>query len=137
MPLKTLPELVAELRPSVKEIDTEQLAQLMADDKLAPIPTEGRAILIDVREDRERVAGYIPRSAHLGRGVLERDIAAALFNNNVTEDDLNTPIICYCRGGQRSVFTADMLNKMGFTDVTSVAGGFRAWTQSGHPVQQD
>ena len=137
MPLKkTLNDLADELRPTVKEINTDELARMIDGGKVAAAPEPGKAVLIDVREQSERDAGYIPRSAHLARGVLERDIEKTLFNGDATDEDLNRPIICYCRGGHRSIMTAHNLKQMGFTDVTSVSGGYREWSESGKTVEK-
>lgn len=137
---KTIHDLADELRPSVNEIDTMQLAELIAADKVVPRPDVdpggNKAVLIDVREPSEREDGYIPGSSHLPRGILERDVEAAIFGGQVSDADLNRPIICYCRGGHRSIMTAHALQQMGFTDVTSVSGGYREWTECGRPVER-
>lgn len=83
--------------------------------------------LIDVREDSEFAAGRIPGARHIGRGVLERDIESA-----VTDHDAE--IILYCGGGFRSALAADNLQKMGYTNVISMDGGFRAWREAGYPI---
>lgn len=84
--------------------------------------------LIDVREDREWTAGHLPGAVHLGKGVIERDVEAAI-------PDLDAPLVLYCGGGFRSALAADALQRMGYTDVTSMDGGFRAWTAAGYPVE--
>ena len=83
--------------------------------------------LIDVREDREWVAAHITHATHIGKGVLERDIEAAV-------PLLNTPIVLYCGGGVRSILAAESLQRMGYTQVISMAGGFAAWHTAGYPV---
>ena len=83
--------------------------------------------LIDVREDREVAAGMVRGAAHLGRGVLERDVEQAL-------PDREAEIVLYCGGGFRSALAADNLQKMGYRNVTSMAGGFRAWVAAGLPL---
>ena len=91
-------------------------------------PDDG-LILIDVREDHEWEKGHIPGAMHIGRGILERDIEG-------TFADKNTPLVLYCGGGYRSALAADNLQQMGYTNVLSLAGGFRGWVREGHPVEQ-
>lgn len=81
-----------------------------------------RMQLIDVREDHEWAKGHIPGATHLGRGILERDIEALV-------PEKSTPLVLYCGGGYRSVLAADNLQKMGYTNVYSLAGGWRAWNE--------
>ena len=85
------------------------------------------AALIDVREDREWEHGHAPVAVHLGRGVIERDIVGRF-------PDKRTDLILYCGGGYRSALAADMLQKMGYTNVWSLAGGWKAWKESGEPT---
>ncbi len=136
MPLKrTLVDLADEIRDTINEIDADELHELMQTRGVAPGRSpEKKPILIDVRETDERQQGYIPDSVHLPRGILERDIEKKVFGGAATDDDLRTPIICYCRGGHRSVMTCDSLRKLGFEDVTSLEGGWRQWTESGKAV---
>ncbi len=83
--------------------------------------------LVDVREESEWAKGHLPGAVHLGKGVIERDVEAAL-------PDPDAEIVLYCGGGYRSVLAADNLRRMGYTNVTSMDGGFRSWTDAGHPV---
>jgi rhodanese-related sulfurtransferase len=85
--------------------------------------------LIDVREDNEWAAGHIPGAIHLGRGVIERDIETAV-------PDPKTPIVLYCGGGFRSALTADNLQKMGYSAVESMDGGWRGWLEEQAPVER-
>lgn len=85
--------------------------------------------LVDVREESEWKAGHLPRAIHLGKGVIERDIEQAI-------PDTNAEIVLYCGGGFRSVLAAENLQKMGYTNVTSMDGGWRAWTTAGLPVER-
>lgn len=89
-----------------------------------PLPRGEGIILIDVREDGEWAAGFIPGAKHLGRGVIERDIEQAIPNRD-------TKIVLYCGGGYRSALAADSLQKMGYTNVYSMAGGWREWCEAG------
>ncbi len=134
MPLRSLNDLADDIRPTIHELTTAELAEMLESDELADTPTPGKALLIDVRETDERNAGYIPHSAFLPRGILERDIEKTLFNGNASDEDLDTPIVCYCRGGHRSIMTAHNLKQMGFTNVSSLAGGYREWSNAGHPT---
>jgi rhodanese-related sulfurtransferase len=86
--------------------------------------------LVDVREDGEFQAGHLPGARHLGRGVLERDVEKAI-------PDPARPIIVYCGGGYRSALAAESLANMGYTNVRSMAGGFRGWTDAGLGVVTD
>jgi rhodanese-related sulfurtransferase len=83
--------------------------------------------LIDVREDSEWERGRLPRAMHLGRGVLERDIEALI-------PDTSADIVVYCGGGYRSALAADAMQRMGYTNVKSMDGGFRSWKDAGLPV---
>jgi rhodanese-related sulfurtransferase len=85
--------------------------------------------LVDVREESEWFKGRLPGAVHLGKGVLERDIEKAI-------PDLDAEIVLYCGGGFRSALAADNLQKMGYTQVYSMDGGWRAWNEAGYPVQK-
>ncbi len=86
-----------------------------------------RFLLVDVREDHEWTEGHLPGAIHLGKGIIERDI-----ENKIPEPD--TEIILYCGGGYRSALTAENLQKMGYTNVWSMDGGYRGWVDAGLPV---
>jgi rhodanese-related sulfurtransferase len=86
------------------------------------------ATLIDVREDNEFEAEHAAGAVHLGRGIIERDIIQ-------TFPDKNTDLTLYCGGGYRSALAADMLQRMGYTNVWSMAGGWKAWKDSGAPIE--
>ena len=91
---------------------------------------EGRkALLIDVREESEWDAGHARGAIPMGKGVIERDIEARV-------PDRNAELILYCGGGFRSALSADNLQKMGYTNVSSMAGGWRAWQAGGAPVEK-
>ena len=83
--------------------------------------------LIDVREDNEWQRGRAAGSTHLGKGIIERDI-------EVSVPDKSTEVILYCGGGFRSALAADVLQQMGYTNVFSMAGGWKAWKDSGAPI---
>ena len=88
----------------------------------------GKAKLIDVREESEWVAGHARGAEHMGKGVIERDIEARV-------PDKNAELILYCGGGFRSALSADSLQKMGYRNVVSMAGGWRAWQEAGAPAE--
>ena len=87
----------------------------------------GAAQVFDVREEHEWSAGHVAGAAHLGKGIIERDIER-------TVPDINAPIVLYCGGGFRSALAADALQRMGYTNVLSMAGGWRGWTDAGGAV---
>lgn len=89
---------------------------------------ENGANLIDVREDNEWNDGHAAGAAHVGRGVIERDIVGKF-------PDKNQELILYCGGGYRSALAADNLQKMGYTNVLSMAGGWTAWKEANAPVE--
>ncbi len=111
--------LVNSLRTSVKESDIDGLHSRIEQ----PEPF----VLVDVREESEYRAGHIPDAVWMGKGIIERDI-----ENRIPHKD--TEIWLYCGGGYRSVLAADNIQKMGYANVVSVDGGFRAWLESGNPV---
>lgn len=86
-------------------------------------------VLIDVREESEYAAGHVPGALAIGKGVIERDIETKV-------PDPATPVYLYCGGGYRSALAADTLQKMGYTNVVSVDGGWREWTAQGLPVEK-
>jgi len=82
--------------------------------------------LIDVREDHEWEAAHAAGAIHLGKGIIERDVENTI-------PDKSTEMILYCGGGYRSVLAADVLQRMGYTNVFSMAGGWKAWQEAGQP----
>ncbi|HUQ99317.1 MAG TPA: rhodanese-like domain-containing protein [Gemmatimonadaceae bacterium] len=90
---------------------------------------KNEAVLIDVREESEWAAGHARGAVHLGKGVIERDVEQRV-------PDKTASIILYCGGGFRSALSADTLQKMGYTNVESMAGGWRAWVAEGAPVEK-
>jgi rhodanese-related sulfurtransferase len=86
--------------------------------------------LVDVREDHEWERDHLPGSIHLSKGIIERDIEARV-------PDKNAEIICYCGGGFRSALVADSLQKMGYTNVISMDGGYTGWKNAGYPLTRD
>ena len=86
--------------------------------------------LIDVREDNEWQLGRAAGSSHLGKGIIERDIEKQV-------PDKTTEVILYCGGGFRSALAADVLQQMGYTNVYSMAGGWKAWRDSGASIESE
>ena len=94
----------------------------------ARLKQNSEAKLIDVREDNEFEAAHAAGATHLGKGIIERDI-------ETQAPDKDAELILYCGGGYRSALAADVLQKMGYTNVWSMAGGWRAWTESGAEIE--
>jgi len=120
--MKTYQELVSEAKTRVREVTVEDVMALRA--KGAPV------IVLDVREDGEWAAGHMPGAHHLGRGVLEVKAHQVL-------PDPATPLVLYCAGGNRSALAADVLQVMGYTNVASMIGGWRAWLTAGGESERD
>ena len=87
-------------------------------------------VLIDTREESEWNRGRAAGAIQLGKGILERDIEATI-------PELDRKIVLYCGGGYRSALAADALQQMGYTNVFSLAGGWRAWNEAQMPVETD
>ena len=113
-------KLVNDAKSRINEVDVAGTRARMANS--AP------AKLVDVREDDEWNAAHAAGAIHLGKGIIERDIEA-------TVPDKSTELILYCGGGYRSALAADVLQNMGYTNVWSMAGGWKAWKESGAPVE--
>lgn len=113
-------KLVQEVKDCVREVSAEQI-----NDRL----TRGEQFhLIDVREDGEWAAAHLPQAIHLGKGVIERDIEQRV-------PDTSAELVLYCGGGYRSALAAYNLQKMGYHNVWSMDGGFRAWREAGYPLE--
>ena len=115
-------KLVNEAKTRVKETNVADVKRRMAADE--------KFLLVDVREDNEWAKGHLPGAVHMGRGVIERDIEKAV-------PQTGTKMILYCGGGFRSALVADNLQKMGYTNVESMDGGWRGWTEAGLPTVRD
>lgn len=114
--------LVSDAKRRIKETDVDTVSSLLE---------QGHEFhLVDVREDREWANGHLPKAMHLGKGVIERDIEQAI-------PDRDAHIVLYCGGGYRSALAAENLQKMGYTLVESMDGGFRDWKERGLPIAQD
>ncbi len=112
-------KLVAAAKQHVSEISVAE-----ARAKLAARP---KAVLLDVREDHEWSAGRAAEAGHLGKGILERDLEKLY-------PDASTEILMYCGGGFRSAMSCDAAQKMGYRNVHSIIGGYKAMVAAGWPV---
>lgn len=88
------------------------------------------SVIIDVREDNEFDLEHAAGARHMGRGVIDRDIVQSF-------PDKSTELILYCGGGFRSALAADMIQKMGYTNVWSMDGGWAAWKEAGAPTEME
>lgn len=112
--------IVDDAKSRIKEVSVEETLNRMSENE--------NVKLIDVREDNEWDAAHAANAMHMGRGIIERDIVQ-------TFPDKETEMILYCGGGFRSALAADMLQKMGYTNVYSMAGGWKAWKDADAPVE--
>jgi rhodanese-related sulfurtransferase len=111
-------ELVTEAKMNIREISAQDAAAKSQ---------SGEAVIIDVREKDEWEEEHTPNATHLSRGMIELDVEEKV-------PDLNAMIICHCGGGGRSALAAESLQKMGYKNVRSMAGGFKAWKAAGLPT---
>jgi len=113
--------IVAEAKTRVREVSVAETLEAV---------NGGNARLIDVREDNEFEAAHARGADHLGKGIIERDIEKVV-------PDKDAELILYCGGGYRAALAADSLQKMGYTNVASMAGGWRAWLEANAPTDED
>ena len=111
-------QLVAEAKKNITEISPEEAANKLQNKE---------AVIVDVRDKDEWDEGHIPHAIHLPRGTIELDIEEKV-------PDPNAVIICHCGGGGRSALAAESLQKMGYKNVRSMAGGLKAWKAAGLPT---
>lgn len=114
--------LVNEAKQRIKEVSSA--------DARARLTANPKAILMDVREDHEWTAGHAAEAVHLGKGIFERDLEKLY-------PDKNAEIIMYCGGGFRSALTCDAAQKMGYTNVTSLIGGYKGLVAANWPMKSD
>ena len=113
-------DVVDDAKRRVKEVTVQDVSErLERGEKLQ---------LVDVREESEWMQGHAANAVHLSKGVIERDIEKRFPNTD-------TELVLYCGGGSRSALAADNLQKMGYTKVRSMVGGFRSWREAGCPVE--
>jgi phage shock protein E len=110
-------KLVAEAKKKITEISPQDAATRSK---------SGEAVIVDVRETDEWDEEHIPGAMHMSRGTIELDMEEKV-------PDANAMIICHCGGGGRSALAAESLQKMGYKNVRSMAGGFKAWKAAGLP----
>jgi rhodanese-related sulfurtransferase len=115
-------KIVNDAKTRVKEVTVAETRERLTNNK--------EARLVDVREDDEWRAGHAAAAEHLGKGIIERDIETSV-------PDKSTELILYCGGGYRSALAGDVLQRMGYTNVWSMAGGWKAWKEAGAPVESD
>lgn len=114
-------QIVESVRPHIREcVVADVQSRLASGDKF---------LLIDVREESEFDAGHLPTARWLGKGIIERDIESVV-------PDPTTELVLYCGGGFRSALAADNLQKMGYTNVISMDGGFRGWKEAGLTIEK-
>ena len=114
-------QIVNEARQQVRECSVQDVKARL---------DRGEAFhLVDVREESEYAKSHLPGAAHLGKGVIERDIEHAI-------PDPSAPIVLYCGGGYRSALAAASIQRMGYTNVISMDGGFRGWSEAGYPIDK-
>jgi rhodanese-related sulfurtransferase len=111
-------KLVADAKQNITEISATEAAAKS---------NSGQAVIVDVREKDEWEEEHIPDAIHMSRGTIELDVEEKV-------PDTNAMIICHCGGGGRSALAADSLQKMGYKNVRSMAGGFKAWRAAGLPT---
>jgi rhodanese-related sulfurtransferase len=116
---KTFKDFVDDAKTRIREVGIDEVKS-QADE----------ATLVDLREDSEWDKGHLPGAVHLSRGVLEVRAYKVL-------PDKDAPLVLYCGGGNRSALAADVLQEMGYTNVRSMAGGWRAWTAAGLPTETE
>lgn len=115
----TAMDLVAQAKQHIIEIDIDDAKH-----------TLGTSLILDVRELSEYTAGHLPGAFNIPRGVLEFKIGS----HPDFQDKQDAHIIVYCQSGGRSALATEALNKIGYSNAVSMAGGFKAWTDSGHEV---
>jgi len=114
-------KLVIAAKAKIKETNVADVKRRMdAGEKLT---------LVDVREDNEWTQGHLPGALHLGKGIIERDI-----EQRVPQTDAK--LVLYCGGGFRSALVAESLQKMGYTNVESMDGGWKGWRDAGLPTEK-
>lgn len=111
-------KIVDDAKSRVREVTVDETLERQKDG----------AVVIDVREDNEFSMGHAFGAKHMGRGIIERDIVQ-------TFPDKGIELILYCGGGFRSALATDNLQKMGYTNVWSMAGGWHAWEEAGAPTE--
>jgi len=115
-------KLVNEAKPRIRETSIADVKKRMDSGE--------KFLLVDVREDHEWANGHLPGAVHMSRGLIERDI-------EVKVPETSSKMILYCGGGFRSALVADNLQKMGYSNVESMDGGWRGWLEAGLPTVEE
>src|ERR1700741_2473144 len=115
-------QIVQDAKKRVKETNVQDVKRRMDNGE--------KFVLVDVREDAEWAMGHLPNAVHLGKGVIERDIEQRV-------PDTAAKVILYCGGGFRAALAADNLQKMGYTNVESMDGGWKGWLEAGLPTVRE
>ena len=123
---KGLMDFAAEARKRVKEITTEEASAMMA--------ASGDLLVLDVREPGEVREGHLPNAVNVPRGLLEAKADLEFPHRDPNLADRHQPVIVYCASGVRSLLASATLQEMGFTRVSSMAGGFTAWKSEGRKI---
>ncbi len=105
-----------------------RVRECKVDDVKSRIDRGDKFQLVDVREESEYASGHLPGAIHIGKGVIERDIEERI-------PDHAADIVLYCGGGYRSALAADAVQKMGYTNVISMDGGWRGWKEAEYPIE--
>ena len=113
---------------SIVDDAKSRIREVSIDDTREALKT-GSARVVDVREDNEWNEAHIKGAEHLGKGIIERDI-------ETFAPDKSSALILYCGGGYRAALAADSLQRMGYTNVRSMAGGWRAWIDANGPIEE-
>jgi rhodanese-related sulfurtransferase len=115
-------ELVVEAKGQIREVNTEQAQALLS-----------RSVVVDVREPEEFMLGHLPGAINIPRGVLEFKIGTL---PQAQTPATAAPLLLYCRSGGRSALAAVQLQRLGYSNVVSMAGGFDAWSAEGRPADR-
>ena len=113
--------LVKDAKTRIKEINIDQYKKLSSSGE--------KVMVVDVREDSEWAEGHAASAVHMSKGVIEREIEAKVPRKDAK-------VVLYCGGGSRSALAADALQKMGYTNIFSLDGGFTAYKKAGLPTEK-
>jgi rhodanese-related sulfurtransferase len=112
-------DLINEAKTRIREVSASDVKGMLA--------ANASAIYLDVREPSEWNLGRLPNAMHIPRGTLETKVEGMIPRD--------AQVVIYCAGGNRSALAADTMQQMGYTDVCSMAGGWRDWMMTGGPVE--
>lgn len=115
-------KIVDDARSRIKETNVDEIKERL--------DNGDKFLLIDVREESEFAKDHLPGAIHTSKGIIERDIESRV-------PDLNAELVLYCGGGFRSALVADNLQKMGYTNVKSMDGGFGGWKDAGNQIVRE